>query len=443
MPSLQRLLVVHLALSATGCGLFYKHSHGTRSFTVYSDRDELFLQQIAPRIETIYAGLQRCFDVSPEQLGTASICLEGEETGVVDLHHTPDILGFYLPWFNVISIGAWPVSQGRDALNQVLIHEVAHHFITTAWPSTSAECWFNEGLAGALEMSLLGEGHFEVQTLNPVLFQVAQQTLLSSDTPVSLSEVLNLSWSQFHDDATKESNYALAWSFVYFVLERHLPTTLPLKQRIQQLQALDRSDLARLEPGWKHFLRGFNLGGVLLELAARQEPHARLTSLWSLRQLGQLRLQNDPDIFAGLVKLFTANNPLIRQGAFLAFASRLGFTSHSFVLESAVVRQGIRQLRELVLDRSTPSELRAALAESFGANRRTRDDWLGPLVALLDDEDGSARAAAAMALSELGTKPTVVNPAFWRGGSATERACEVTEWRDWLVTASPALATFR
>ncbi len=430
------MCVAGTAFLGSGCGLVYKNSLRERCFTLYSDRSEEYLKRVAGKIERIYKGLGELFEVSEDRLGHPAILLEGEDSDVVDLRHSPDILGYYLPFLNLISVDSTEDPRENETLDQVLLHEIAHHFIVTEWPSASSECWLNEGLAGALEVSLFDNDGFEFPLLNPVLGQIAHNAVYGREELPRLAELLTMSWSQFHDREQKEHNYALAWALVYFLLEREFPPEMPLGDKIDALYRLDRTKIAEREPEWSRFLRAFDLNGRLLDLARLTGKGTRLTALWAIETAGHLRSGEDLRMLEGFAHLFDSGDLEVRIRAYVAFTHKLDLTSHSYVREQDAVRDGIERVARALTDVAEPRSLRLELAHAMGDCRRTQAHWVPRLVNLLASSDGELRAAAAAALSRLTTKPTIVNPGFWREGTTRAREAEVAEWRAWLVTGS-------
>jgi hypothetical protein len=416
-----------------GCSLFYRNSHRGSSFTLYSDRSPELLARVGQRVERIYEGYTAVFGIDRSRLGRTRIILEGQDSDVLDLAYAPSILGYYLPMLNYIEVDTASVlPQGEEMLDQVLLHEVAHHFIVTEFPAASERCWLNEGLAGALEATVFDDQAFEVPLLNPVLFSVAQRQAFLDDMP-RVRDIVALDWSRFHAAGTKERNYALAWSLVYFILEHHLPAGKPLGERLETLYHLAPDHLDALTDDWQRFLRGFDMTGRLLRLAAAAAPHSRLTARWATRQLGAVRLLDERRALHGLAGLFDDPDEEKRRLAYSSFVRKLESISHSFILDDELVRGGLERAVLVLADPSEPSAWRAQLTRLLEGSPRTRDAWIPGLVHLLADGDGELRAAAARTLSRVAAKPTIINPAFWRRAPEAERSREVAEWRSWLA----------
>ena len=422
-----------LAFSLTGCSLVYRHSYLGPSFAIYSDRSPEFLSQVGKKVTRIYQGYERLFGLSETRLGFSTIVLQGTDSTVLDYGYSPTLLGYYVPFFNYISVDTASVStQSEEMLDQVLLHEIAHHFIATEFPRASQECWLNEGLAGGLEVTLFKEDHFEHPLFNPILFQIAQRTAYSSPDSVSLKRLLDMSWSEFHRNEDKERNYALAWSMVYFLLERSLPVGVPLGKRLEALYTMDRAQIPALQSSWVSFLRGFDMAHHLLNFARSDAPERCLTSLWATRQLGSLRSLDDLTVLEGLASLFDTPDLSKRALAFLSFVRVLERNPNSFFLSEKCVGDGLKRLDEALESPLEPVPLRESLAIALGESMKTRRHWLPRLISLLDREEGDVRAAAATSLSRMALKPTIANPSFWRDAPSQARRQEVAEWRQWL-----------
>ena len=422
--------------SGSGCGLLYKHTYTERCFTLYSDRSETYLKRVASKVERIYEGLGAVFKVPRERLGHPTILLEGVDTDVVDFHYSPDILGCYIPFLNLISVECTSAPRESETIDSVLLHEIAHHFISTQWPAATSECWLNEGLASALETSLFDADGFEFPLLNPELGQIAHHSARGKEPLLRLPDLLAMSWSQFHDRERRDRNYALAWALVYYLLNRHLPADMPLGEKIDALYQLDRGEIARLEPKWIQFLRSFDLNGGLLDYARDTGSTTRRTARWAIETLGRLSSGEDLRLLEGLAELFDSPDFQVRVRAHVAFLQRLDRATHSYVLEHEVVHKGIARIKRALRDSNESRSLSLAIVDAAGECRRTQADWVPCLVDLLDSTDGEVRAAAASALSRMSAKPTIVNPDFWREGTPKARGAEIAEWRAWLLTLS-------
>ncbi len=442
IPRLPRLaaavLLLLLAGGSSGCslvGLFYRHQYRADRFVLYSDHDPEFLARIGPEVEEIYEGYGRLFEIGPRSLGRTRIILQGDprDEEVVDLAYSPSLLGYYIPFFNLISVDTKPAwARERPMLEQILLHEVAHHFIVTEYPAAGKECWLNEGLAGAFEVTLFEDRRFEYHLLNPTLLGIARRAALLGKTSLSLKKLLSLDWSQFHRGEEKDLDYALSWAIVYYLLEHHLAGKGSLHDRIKGLYGMDREEIAGLESGFLEFLRRFDLTGKLIELAQGPPdgPRGRLTPRWAVRQLGSLRFLDDSRALCALEGLLDAPDPGLAAQARIAFLDSLDRGTDAARRCSAYER-GRDRIVSLVLDPLQPVALREALAAAVSSLPRVDPWWVPVLINLLDAPEGEVRAAAARGLSGAEMKPTIANPAFWRSGDVALRRAEVEEWRSW------------
>lgn len=419
--------------------MLYRHEYKSDRFAIYSDLSPDFLRRIGPEVEEIFRGYDDLFQLPTHKLGHTTIILRGEarDQEVVDLGYSPSLLGYYIPFLNLISVDTKPAwTRERAMLKQILLHEIAHHFIVTEYPAASKECWLNEGLAGNLEVTLFEEGRFEYPLLNPVLLGIARHSILVDPGAGDLKKLLSLGWSEFHGDGNKELDYALAWALVYYLLEHSLSPEIPLGERINMLYRMDRSLIASLEPGWLEFIRGFDLTGELVRMARAQSPHAprgKLTPRWAARQLGALKFLDGTRVAPALVELLDSPDAGLRVQASLSFLKVLSRDPDP-ARESSILRRGRESIVALLLDRTQPLGIREALTEAVGDLLRADPSWVPVLVGLLEAPEGQVRAAAAQGLSTSAMKPMIVNPAFWRNGDVVARTAEVNEWREFWAT---------
>lgn len=365
LTRLSRVCAWALLTSLPGCGLFYENSYEGESFTIYSDRSDTFVSRVGQDVEKIYGGYEQLFGVESRDLGRTKIILEGDGTEVAEDEDdsSSNVLGYYVPLLNYISVDTtrrW--ARSEVMLQQVLLHEIAHHFIVTEHPGASRQCWLNEGLAGTLEVTLFEQDHFEYPLFNMPLFLLAQRAA-RENPKLSLNNFVSMNWHEFHDSEEKEIHYALAWSVVYFILEHHLPHQQSLGDRFESLYDMaEGADLAQLETDWRQFLIGFDSAGYLLQLASRQESRDRLTSRWAVVQLGASRSPDTLRVLSGLMDFFEDQDDKKRLLSYFAFLRTLEHNPHSFFLRHQRVREGLRQIHEYLDD---PDEL-AALSETLG-----------------------------------------------------------------------------
>lgn len=427
------VLLPALVPSLVGCGLFYRESYRGRNFVLYSDHSRETTDEIGAKVEQIYDSYLFLFEVDENELDRTTILLEGEESAVLDYNYSPNLLGYYIPLLNLISIDTDALRTHRPgSLEQVLLHELAHHFIVTEYPQASQECWLNEGLAGNLEVSLLDGDHREFPLLNPVLLELARRSVVSAEEPVTLKELLGLNWNQFHRSDSKEKYYSLAWSIVYFVLRHVLPHDVPLGKRIECLYRMDREVIVRLESRWTAFLRSFDLTEFLAQLAQYREPDGRLSSRWAIRLMGELRVLDDARALRVLGSLLQDDDSEKRAAAHLSLLKILARNPQVVVLAQPTVLRGLQSVAEFILDENRPARWRRRIMDAITGGQPCQALLTRALVRTLEDPRGGLRAAAAKALARLGTKPTIVNPAFWKEAPPEERLLEIGEWHRWL-----------
>ncbi len=423
-----------------GCGLFYEHSFRGSVFDLYTDHDPDLLSRTGELTEQIYQSYFELFDLPPEGLGRTSIFLEGDEgdDDVIDLKYAPELLGYYLPFFNLISVDTIPPwTREQDILRQILLHEICHHVLLTKHPRAGQECWLNEGLAGNLEMTLIGSEGFETPLLNPPLLKIARAAILTGDSEASLEKLLGLDWDDFHQNGKKEVHYALAWSSVYFLLERHFDSGRPLRERIEMLLEIDRDQVSGLGREWKSFLASFDLTNHLCRLSGNRDR--TLTRRWAIQQLGTLQYLDYNRTLVTLLDGFDAEEELRREFylSFLRAASDLEQKDYVTPDQAAWIREGHGRLRRLLLDPRTDAALRSDLLEAISDDLPKRTDWFPVFIDLLDSPESEVRVVAAQGLGRAEIKPTILNPDFWRESTPGQRRAEIDEWRTWWVANGP------
>lgn len=434
-----RTVVAVLVSSASGCGLVYENRFSGDGFVVYSDRNPQFVAQVGEEVRLITKGFSRVFDMPKKDLGSLTIILHGMDSNVVDYSHSPDLLGYYIPVINWISIDTSPIwSESEDLVGQVLLHEVAHHFIISLYSKASDECWLNEGLAGAFETTLYEGETMECPLFNPVLYQVASQVVRTADEPPDLHNLVHQSWTDFHSDSKKEQNYALAWSAVYFILEHHFSPAETLASRIRRLCNMDRDRIVDLQDEWTLFLHNFDDTGYFLDLAGGDA--GELTANWAVHQLGTSRSGDDRTALRALTSYFTHDDPRKRDIAYEAFLTRLERSPFSFVMEDPWVRRNIEHIKGVLRSGDGSVEARIRLIRFMARSIVYRVDWIPVLISMLERPEAPVRVAAAASLTQLASKPTIINPRFWNEASPERRAEEVAEWNRWWVTERHAAA---
>lgn len=437
------ILLIISVLTSSGCSLVYRTSHTDEHFVLYADRDDAFVERTARRTREIFAGFREIFDMDANDLDDTWIFLDGEDDATIDYNYAPDLLGYYVPFFRVIRIDTRPpMTSKAQGLEQVLLHEIAHHFIVAEYPEATNECWLNEGLAGCLEVTVVEDGHVATPLLNPVLANLARRALREPESTRRLGELVRSDWEEFHTSDSREQNYALAWSAVYYLLTRHLPQDLSLGERIEKLYTLDRDSLAKLAPDWRRFVRQLRpvdeLERWAAEWAGAPGPR-RLRASWAIRQLGETRGLEGVRALERLVSLVENESRGARQLAALSLLRLLDRTPHVAVFAADTAMRGLDHVRSIIASPHHPAPLRSDIVQAVSASHVTHDAWLPVLVDALDESSPRVRAAAATALSRLEIKPTIANPAFWAEAPSSAREREVREWRDWLESSDEKL----
>ncbi|MCH2375340.1 MAG: hypothetical protein MK538_14215 [Planctomycetes bacterium] len=431
-----------LSTLCSGCGTFRLNQYAGPGFVIYSDRNAQFVATIGKKVDLISDAYTELFQVSRHDMGFMTIVLEGEESNVVDYGYSPDVLGYYVPVVHYLSVDTNPIwPEGEGLLEQILFHEVAHHYIVSLYPKASDTCWLNEGLAGVLEVSLHRDRHFEYPLFHPVLFSVSQQIAYSNQEFPDLEKLVGMTWTQFHGAQTKEKHYALSWSIVYFILEHHFSRDVPLAQRVEWLCKMTDDEIVALEQPWLRFLRGFDSTNHLLELGASTAPDQRLSSTWALNKLGTIRTLDDLRILKGLSRFFSHDSPQRRFAAYSSFVERLERASYSFVLDEDWVQEGLRDIRNALRNPANSNRLRDDLIDTLSRSLVYDADWVPTLIQLLRWPDGLTRAKAAACLARIASKPTVINPSFWRSGRVELRVEEAEDWDRWWTHQSYRSAT--
>ncbi len=432
-------------LSLPGCGLFYENRLDHDLFVLHSDHNEEFLNSTAEYIQQIYNGYIKLFKISPEELGKTKFFLQGQSgpDEVIDTKYSPQLLGYYLPFFNVINldtISSW--TRQPEILKQILLHEIGHHFLITQHPDASSECWFNEGLASNLEVAQFEGSHFEYPLLNPQLLKIARLAILADPDSVSLKEFLYTDWGTFHHDTKKSKHYALGWSVVYYILEYVLTSRIPLGERIRMLYTLERDELAELEPDWKAFLAHFDLTSELIRRSqilkgGKLKTSQHLTALWAIDQISVLRHLDRNRVIHALLAGFEHDDVRVRERCYLGFLKAAGRLENEEFLDPRLIRdlsKGREHLKSLVKLEQIPWKLRRAILLKCADDLLHHPSWLPVFIEALNDPNGEIRVAAAVGLCGTNTKPTMINPHFWRSESLTKRRAEAREWYQWWVT---------
>lgn len=425
-------------LLVSGCGLLYPTSRRGESWVIYSDRGGEFLDEIQSTVGDVYAAYRPLFQLESRDLGRTRICLDGRPDDVIDHSRTPDLLGYYLPWFNIIHVDIESArSREPGAIRTVLFHEISHHFLNIRYGGIASRCWLNEGLASALECTTTDGRRSEYPLFNPILAQIAQRALLIDRSSPSIAELTQLEWSGFHESEEKVDHYALSWSLVYFVLAEHLSPDLPLRERIDRLVDLEPRELVALEGDWHRFLTDLDVTGALLDLAEDRRPTRRLTALWATDWLGSQSSVRGSRVLRALARLIDRDDAELAERAGRAFLRAVVRSPRPDAATRAIVERAFGELRDRVATEGLAPARRSALLDELTTWIPERGAWIEILIRLLEADSAEVRAASARALARIAPKPTITNPHFWFSAPRSLREREVEEWREWV--ASPAV----
>ena len=421
-----------LVLCVDGCSLLYENHYAQDDFAIYSDRSIEAVRKTGEHVDQISRAYQRLLDLPDDRVEFMRIVVKGHETNVTDFRNAPDVLGYYVPLFNFISIDtppSWP--QNEEILEQILLHEIAHHFIVTLRPSASSECWLNEGLASNLETALHDGDHFEHPLFNPSLFAIAQRAVYDPSAVVNVAALVTTNWDRFHADADKERHYALSWSLVYFLLEHHFDRSDSLGLRIHRLLAIDGDEVEKVNRQWIHFLRGFDVTDHLAKLAKSDSPETRLTQAWAIRELGRPRSGEHGRALRALAQGIESETQAKRLLYIDAFLRGIERTNYPTLLSADWVRNAVEQAASAIGTSNLDGKQRARLVRAFGERTIRRFGQIPRLIDLLSSRSPAVRASAADRLAASAGKPTITNPLFWADADTGQRAEEIAEWNHW------------
>jgi hypothetical protein len=414
----------------------YRNRHDGRAYTLYSNHEPNLLRSAAGDIERIYQAYAKLFRKPLRELGKTSIILQGEasQADITDFAYTPDLLGYYIPLFNCIYVNTIPPwTRQPTVLRQILLHEIAHHFAISCYPRANEECWLNEGLAGNLEMALFDDSRFEYPLVNPSLFSLASDAVARLPAKGALRRLVDSSWQSFHTPNDKQLRYALAWSIVYFILDRHLPASEPLSERIRKLFAMSAEEVKDLEPRWREFLLEEDLTEKLIAMAAGWRD-APLSSAWAIEQLGSLKGLDGARVRQTLVAALECSQPALRLQA-AASLIRGGFLDGgAFRGDQSLL---VSRVFDLLDDREAPPAVRAEVLSAAANKLHRHPEWIPAFIEILDTDEGELRAVACRGLADMRVKPTIVNPSFWKEADLVSREREIEEWREWWHRQGP------
>ena len=414
-----------LAGLSVGCGTLYRHQVVNEEFSLYGNHDATQLKKAGEFIQDVIRAYRLEFPERSAQVPPPRIIYDEDELSR-DRIYTSETRqeGYYLPFFRLIHLSPQHDHDNDDNQRTVILHEIAHHFLVSAFPRTRGLYWLNEGVACALEASFFDDsGRLVVPLYHLTLHQHARQSLLELGQERFSREVMELvdgSWFRFHQHGDKTRHYAMAWALVYHLLAERDGT---LEQRVDEILALSRDQLeAKVGelPGW---LR--RESDTILERAAR---HATLR-VWALRRWLEIANPDGEKLLQHLCPLLAmSGRPDVRIEALGVLTRALNLRMRG--LRSSRLRSLRGTLVEVLRSGSTPERL-VVLRNLRSTGKHPV--YLRNLVRLLEDRTPEVRAEAAAALARLTPKPTITRPEFWRTAAEKRRRREIDEWSVWLM----------
>ena len=427
--------IIFVCSLCCSCRLAYKNSLSRDGFVVYSNDGPDFLEKTGSQIENIYTSLANIFDIPRPFPWTTRIFLEGQSEDLLDYSYAPDLLGYYIPFLQVIHIDTRATTTNHSSdLDQVLLHEISHHFLVSELPGISARCWLNEGLAGNLEVGIIGKDRAEFPLLNPILLRIARREITANPDTHLLPGLLKSGWKDFHNENTRERNYALSWALVYFLLTEIHPPEMLLGRRIKRIHSLKEDEIISLESRWRKKILELDPVRELYKLACNGSSSRQLSALWAVEELGKTRGLHVRDSLAAVTSLFEKKSPAIREAAYVSFLQILTGNPQVPFLEPEKTQEAVGRLKSVIADEGASPEMRSRIVANLEAHRTTGNDWVPLLVGSLEDPHPGVRTAAAGALAKMASKPTILRPAFWSSATLKERAQEVDEWKSWIAS---------
>lgn len=279
-----------LTVGISGCSLFYSNSYFTEDFTIYSNREQELVDRTGRDTE-------RLFEIYNILLDT---CLKGDHLTIVlsgsGTETKPDsgngsLMGYFIPYWDYISIdtshGAL-FKDGKvdyDSMRIVLIHEVAHYFLLTKWPSLEYKPWLNEGLASVFETLLFDNEVAELPYFNPPLFYNTYSAIRKGKAE-TLVELTSMTWRDFHSNE-KSRRYSLAWSLCMYLLTVELSGDLALDQKIDLMSKMEPEDFVEIQDRWSAYFLFFDAEAILEAFV--EHPTLTLTPIWAQEELDHLR----------------------------------------------------------------------------------------------------------------------------------------------------------
>ncbi|MEE8141811.1 MAG: hypothetical protein V3T77_01805 [Planctomycetota bacterium] len=413
-----------MLLLLPGCAGLYRHSIATEDFALYGDYDPERLQATGKFLEKVIRAYRREFPEHADSIPPPRVVFDESRLSRQQIFTSePRQEGYYLPIFRLIRLSPQYIGNGGEDAQTVIFHELAHHFLISAYPKTNSRYWLNEGFACIMEVSFFdANGELVTPFYHPWLHRQALRALGELGPRDFLKEVERISassWLSYHRSSEKARNYAISWAMFDLLLNSTHGT---LEQRLETILGWNHQQtLERMQDLPGHIL--VSPEHRLHELAGNPD-----TRYWALDQWLEIPLPRAPMLLPHLLSLMQEGSSPWERARGCQLLTRV-LNSQLRGLSPRQRRQYRRLLAERL--RSGRPEERQAVANSLTAGGRDAR-YLRPLIAMLDEEDPDSRAAAARALARLEPKRTIVRPAFWRQAPEAERHREIREWQVWL-----------
>ena len=245
-----------LCLLWTGCGLIYENRYDTEHVTSYSNRNMDYLKEKSDFSEQVYRFYEVLFNEEPGHVTMLYDGEDGEEASA-------DVLGYYLSPFKIVKIFSTSMApkmpedeeliqkwldekeeKAEELLHKVILHELAHHFLVNKYPGLADRCWLNEGLAGLVEEGEIGIEKATFTFWNSSLILVAKA---AKKRGYDIMGVLDMSWSEFHDDNERSADYAAGYIICYYIVTQWLPEEIRFDHKVDIIHGMGEDVVASLE----------------------------------------------------------------------------------------------------------------------------------------------------------------------------------------------------
>ncbi|MFN0058798.1 MAG: hypothetical protein ACKVX7_10115 [Planctomycetota bacterium] len=427
-----------------GCFSFYRHKLERADFQLFSDVDPIRLTETTRFLESALPAMHALYPTCSHRVPAPRVVYNLDELAelrivVVGSHQD----GYYLPFLHLIHLS--PQTPPTDAFGDtepharaeaesVILHELSHHFLISVWPATDTCYWLNEGLACMIENGRLvgpAAGQFAptlaLPHYHPWLHQEARAALEElgrAGVEIELGKLLTASWNEFHEPGRKMRNYALSWSAVEFLYQQLTGT---FESRVQTLAHMKPDEVLRRTRGLADW--------IATSQVERLRPLARDARFrrWALFEWIDLAGAEPGALLVELRCAIASPSVDLRRVGMQALTRLLNRRLEL----PAVEREKLYATTAQALagrDSEMKLQILAELRQTPSAPSAHRRAYFAPLIELLEDADPELRSAAALALAQQATKPTLTRPSFWSAADPKLRQAEVAEWRQWLRT---------